>query len=205
MASLFRPRNLILVTLSLCGGLFYFYSSRQLLNAARSSYHSQKDPGLPSRLAKGEEIYRRMLKGREDLLEKFGPSPKDVVMYVCCLFSYFSTGMKLSELFITGFHQIRIHGQPIQPVSVPILPASFNSTDSHRFVEGDFFPPAFNCPHELERIGNLGDGGKWVCGLSRIEDKPDCVIYSFGSLHFSLVCPHRSTTALPHGNSRCIR
>jgi hypothetical protein len=44
----------------------------------------------------------------------------------------------------------------------------------------DFFPPAFNCPHELERIGDLGDGGKWVCGASRVAEKPDCVIYSVG-------------------------
>ncbi|KAH8082829.1 methyltransferase domain-containing protein [Cristinia sonorae] len=44
----------------------------------------------------------------------------------------------------------------------------------------DFFPPAFNCPHERERIGTLGDGGKWVCGLSRVEDKKNCVVYSFG-------------------------
>ncbi|KAI0632581.1 methyltransferase domain-containing protein [Trametes polyzona] len=44
----------------------------------------------------------------------------------------------------------------------------------------DFFPPIFNCPHELDRVGSLGDGGKWMCGISRIEDKPDCLIYSFG-------------------------
>ncbi|RXW16857.1 hypothetical protein EST38_g8995 [Candolleomyces aberdarensis] len=44
----------------------------------------------------------------------------------------------------------------------------------------DFFPAAFNCPHEIERLGALGDGGKWVCGLSRVQDKPDCVVYSFG-------------------------
>ncbi|KAF5336145.1 hypothetical protein D9611_006196 [Ephemerocybe angulata] len=44
----------------------------------------------------------------------------------------------------------------------------------------DFFPAAFNCPHELERLGALGDGGKWVCGLSRVRNKPDCVVYSFG-------------------------
>lgn len=44
----------------------------------------------------------------------------------------------------------------------------------------DFFPPVYNCPHEQERIGALGDGGKWVCGLSRIAEKPDCIIYSFG-------------------------
>ncbi|KAF5339969.1 hypothetical protein D9611_012433 [Ephemerocybe angulata] len=44
----------------------------------------------------------------------------------------------------------------------------------------DFFPAAFNCPHEIERHGALGDGGKWVCGLSRVQDKPDCIVYSFG-------------------------
>lgn len=43
-----------------------------------------------------------------------------------------------------------------------------------------FFPPAFDCPHELERIGALGDGGKWACGMSRLEHKPDCIIYTFG-------------------------
>ncbi|KIJ13012.1 hypothetical protein PAXINDRAFT_170900 [Paxillus involutus ATCC 200175] len=43
-----------------------------------------------------------------------------------------------------------------------------------------FFPPSFHCPHELERIGSLGDGGKWACGMSRLEHKPDCLIYTFG-------------------------
>ncbi|KAI0798218.1 methyltransferase domain-containing protein [Abortiporus biennis] len=48
------------------------------------------------------------------------------------------------------------------------------------YTAWDFFPPAFNCPHEVERIGALGDGGKWICGLSRLADKKDCVVYVFG-------------------------
>ncbi|OBZ73450.1 hypothetical protein A0H81_06660 [Grifola frondosa] len=48
------------------------------------------------------------------------------------------------------------------------------------YTAWDFFPAAFNCPHEMERIGAFGDGGKWVCGLSRLENMPDCVIYSVG-------------------------
>jgi len=44
----------------------------------------------------------------------------------------------------------------------------------------DFFPPSYNCPHEVRRIGALGDGGKYVCGLSRLATKKDCIIYSFG-------------------------
>ncbi|KAG9310826.1 hypothetical protein JVU11DRAFT_8679 [Chiua virens] len=43
-----------------------------------------------------------------------------------------------------------------------------------------FFPPSFQCPHEVERIGSLGDGGKWTCGLSRLQHKPDCLVYTFG-------------------------
>jgi len=45
---------------------------------------------------------------------------------------------------------------------------------------GDFFIPAFQCPHLVERIGTLGDGGKWVCGLDRVAKQDKCVIYSFG-------------------------
>ncbi|TFY70718.1 hypothetical protein EVG20_g2297 [Dentipellis fragilis] len=45
----------------------------------------------------------------------------------------------------------------------------------------DFFPPAFSCPHTVERIGALGDGGKWLCGIDRLQEKPDCIIYSVGS------------------------
>jgi len=44
----------------------------------------------------------------------------------------------------------------------------------------DFFIPAFQCPHRVERIGTLGDGGKWVCGMDRVARQKECVIYSFG-------------------------
>ncbi|KAF8265518.1 methyltransferase domain-containing protein [Lactarius quietus] len=44
----------------------------------------------------------------------------------------------------------------------------------------DFFIPAFQCPHRVERVGRLGDGGKWVCGLDRVAKQDKCVIYSFG-------------------------
>ncbi|KAI6037542.1 methyltransferase domain-containing protein [Pisolithus marmoratus] len=44
----------------------------------------------------------------------------------------------------------------------------------------DFFLPSFNCPHRVERVGVMGDGGKWVCGLERIIHKKECVMYSFG-------------------------
>jgi len=45
----------------------------------------------------------------------------------------------------------------------------------------DFFPPGFNCPHEVERLGALGDGGKWVCGLSRVAKKTrlHCLLFRY--------------------------
>ncbi|PVH80514.1 hypothetical protein DL98DRAFT_491330 [Cadophora sp. DSE1049] len=45
----------------------------------------------------------------------------------------------------------------------------------------DLVPASWNCPYEVERIGRMGDGGKWVCGMSRYEKKSrPCVLYSFG-------------------------
>ncbi|KAJ7166435.1 methyltransferase domain-containing protein [Mycena crocata] len=44
----------------------------------------------------------------------------------------------------------------------------------------DFFPPHYQCPHRLQRLGTLGDGGKYLCGLPRIATKESCVVYSFG-------------------------
>ncbi|KEY75015.1 hypothetical protein S7711_01356 [Stachybotrys chartarum IBT 7711] len=55
----------------------------------------------------------------------------------------------------------------------------------------DFARPSFFCPHDLERVGTLGDGGKVVCGMSRYEKEcpgpssdintaPELIVYSFG-------------------------
>lgn len=33
----------------------------------------------------------------------------------------------------------------------------------------------------MQRVGRMGDGGKWVCGMSKFESRKDqCVVYSFG-------------------------
>jgi hypothetical protein len=68
--------------------------------------------------------------------------------------------------------------------STPRFPA--NSVDAYKkapYSIWDFFPASWSCPHEMERIGRLGDGGKWVCGFSLFEKLPKekkCVVYSFG-------------------------
>ncbi|KAG8908743.1 hypothetical protein FRB99_002981 [Tulasnella sp. 403] len=87
------------------------------------------------RLKKSEVVYQRMVREREKLIQKFGPTRDDVLPWP-----------KNREFYTLW----------------------------------DFFTPAFNCPYEVERIGALADGGKWVCGLSKIAKKKGCVVYSFG-------------------------
>lgn len=96
------------------------------------------DNDLPNRMERAHHIYNKVLVNRKKLIDRFGPSPKDI---------------------------------PVFPEDKAPWPP---------YTVWDFFPAAFNCPHEVERHGALGDGGKWVCGLSRVRDKRDCVVYSFG-------------------------
>ena len=46
----------------------------------------------------------------------------------------------------------------------------------------DYYTPDYNCPLLKQRVGRLGDGGKWVCGLkSNLLQTPGCLVYSLGS------------------------
>ncbi|KAH8831857.1 methyltransferase domain-containing protein [Flagelloscypha sp. PMI_526] len=101
------------------------------------------DGTVSNRIQRANRIYDRFLVQRAGLIQKFGPTPQDVMMF---------------------------------PPDVEPWPA---------YTVWDFFPAAYNCPHEVERIGALGDGGKWVCGLPLVKNKQDCVVYSFGINHES--------------------
>ncbi|GJC94715.1 hypothetical protein ColKHC_03541 [Colletotrichum higginsianum] len=67
---------------------------------------------------------------------------------------------------------------------LPLFPATdVPSYFASPYSIWDFAPAAYNCPWDVERIGRMGDGGKWVCGMSRYENYPkdrECIIYSFG-------------------------
>ena len=44
----------------------------------------------------------------------------------------------------------------------------------------DLFSPVISCP-DIQRVGNVGDGGKWICGLDHLASQSNpCVVYSFG-------------------------
>lgn len=43
----------------------------------------------------------------------------------------------------------------------------------------DHFNPIVSCP-DIYRVGNIGDGGKWVCGWRDLMGRDNCNVYSFG-------------------------
>lgn len=67
-------------------------------------------------------------------------------------------------------------------VSSAVVGTCGGGTRHLQAAAGDFFLPSYRCPHRVERVGIMGDGGKWVCGLERIAPKKQCVIYSFGEI-----------------------
>lgn len=52
---------------------------------------------------------------------------------------------------------------------IPFFPQDFMR---YPFTIWDFFPATWTCPHDFQRVGRLGDGGKWVCGMSLYESLP---------------------------------
>ncbi len=39
----------------------------------------------------------------------------------------------------------------------------------------------YHCPHVRERVGRVGDGGKWLCGVASLLQRPGCVAFALGS------------------------
>jgi len=56
--------------------------------------------------------------------------------------------------------------------------------------------PNFHCSHS-RRVGSMGDGGKWICDVFRLNNRANCLVYSFGSSgEFSFEASMK--TILPH-------
>ncbi|PSN75112.1 hypothetical protein BS50DRAFT_512604 [Corynespora cassiicola Philippines] len=56
---------------------------------------------------------------------------------------------------------------------IPFFPAqTLPDFGKYPYTLWDFFPPTWTCPHDIQRVGRLGDGGKWVCGMSLYESIP---------------------------------
>jgi hypothetical protein len=81
------------------------------------------------------------------------------------------------------------HGELYTPCALSSAPYIRHvlKLDRHCDAAGDFFVPAFQCPHRVQRVGTLGNGGKWVCGLYRVAKQDKRGIYSLGVSRFVFV------------------
>jgi len=52
---------------------------------------------------------------------------------------------------------------------------------SLRFYPWLFYESTYECKMGEDRIGFPGEGGKWICGMANLLQKPNCVVYSMGS------------------------
>lgn len=78
---------------------------------------------------------------------------------------------------------LKIRGSPADEVTFRFPAVNGPTYFTTPYTIWDFTPASYGCPHEMERVGRMGDGGKWVCGMSRYVNMPPerpCIIYSFG-------------------------
>ena len=136
-------------------------------------YHL-RDDSLEARVQRSHMIYDKFLEQRKRMLIKWGPDLSNIDLYVVVLFAFMKSASDTCPV------SLKIRNPGLLTLYVSCISLILLHFCSRRRVSGDFFTAAFNCPHEVERHGALGDGGKWVCGLSRVAKKPDCIVYSFG-------------------------
>lgn len=113
-------------------------------------------PTTAWKVQQAERIYQKTVDDRRGLVEKLGPV-KDIHPF---------PGTRVDPLHRLYSQSSTISSGHCELTSTPVL--------------WDWFPASWPCPHELERVGVIGDGGKWVCGAERLVQVPNCVIYSFG-------------------------
>ncbi|KAF7913735.1 uncharacterized protein EAF01_000141 [Botrytis porri] len=87
-------------------------------------------------------------------------------------------------------HEMSSH-HPKHP-HIPLFPAQKLSDFSKTpYTLWDFFPATWTCPHDIQRVGRLGDGGKWVCGMSLYEKyRPSSASFSTISSSSQLTNPN---------------
>jgi len=74
-------------------------------------------------------------------------------------------------------HQVCQEGAVMKPCLFS-YPTTCCATTNRKLFQM-FYEPSYGCQFE-ERIGRVGDGGKWVCDPHRLSGKP-CLVYSVGS------------------------
>ena len=90
-------------------------SSEALKKAPPVVYH-----GVSARVRRAERAYQKMLRGRDALIGKVGPTPRDVALSVILCLAFFSCLFPRLTTVI-DFHQTKNHGRHILLVSLESL------------------------------------------------------------------------------------
>jgi hypothetical protein len=79
------------------------------------------------------------------------------------------------------YWEARERAQALRSTFPPEVLSNSNSNLSNIVRAWDFYAPDYNCPLLKERVGRIGDGGKWVCGMRLLSEARRCLVYSLGS------------------------
>lgn len=75
-----HPRYAFLALLVFACTLYLFYPIQQ--RSVFKPIYIFKENTLANRLARSDHIYEKALSSRQDMIKKFGPSPKEIALYV---------------------------------------------------------------------------------------------------------------------------
>lgn len=101
--------------------------------APHSGYRSTRE-----RVERSHKLYAESIDRRNALIRKIGPNPKEL--------SAFPTTKERQE------RRVCLHSSK----------SDFDSHCCKMVILWDLLSPAWSCPHELQRLGPAGDGGKSV-------------------------------------------
>ncbi|KAF7365296.1 hypothetical protein MVEN_00401400 [Mycena venus] len=136
---------------------------------------SIEDHDLPNRLARSDKIYNKLLLDRKELIKKFGPTPNDVALFPPNKDPWPAYTVCESALHIIYPNELNC-----------VLKGTFSLRPGIARMRYNVWAPlvmeASHCHYIPDMIFTRSSflTGKWVCGITRVETKPDCIVYSFG-------------------------
>ena len=111
------PRYILLILFVLVGSFLFFQGAFTPHVHSASFVGLPGDPHLPARVQRAERAYQKVLEKRQELIQKHGPSPSSIMMYVPRAI-YDASGR--AEYTLLGFHPMRSRGQRILFVSTVV-------------------------------------------------------------------------------------
>ena len=108
-----HPRYVILVGVAILTTLYLLVPYQPSFDGNLGFKAIISGADLENRVRQANIIYDRLLVNRKGLIEKFGPDPKDIALYVAC----FCDDQSLTGLCYAGFRPMLLPGPPTPSVS----------------------------------------------------------------------------------------